>query len=103
MAEEIRWKLQHKYWTNTRLQPQTGNTLEEVAVPAGYSSVRNVAAARGNSEDQVTGVISRDNRQDTLQKQQQNEARKKQIVKVGASLLTSLVGRQHKKKKGLGI
>ncbi|MBN8856678.1 MAG: hypothetical protein BGO55_06255 [Sphingobacteriales bacterium 50-39] len=103
MAEEIRWKLQHKYWTNTRMQPQTGNTLEAVALPASYRSVRNIADARENSEDQVSGGISRDNRQDTFQKQQQNEARRKQIVKAGANLLTSLVSRQHKKKKGLGI
>jgi hypothetical protein len=29
-AEELRWKLQHRHWTRTKMQPQRANTMGEV-------------------------------------------------------------------------
>jgi len=105
MGEELRWKLQYKHWTNTRMQPQIRNTLETTVPPAGYQTPVN-RAAPGNSQRRESNVnknMARDIRPDLAQRQQQNAARRKQIAKAGANLLTSVVSRQHKRKKGLGI
>src|ERR1700744_1324336 len=43
-AEELRWKLQHKYWTHTKMQPQRANTTGEV-VPFGDATANLVKKA----------------------------------------------------------
>ena len=105
MAEELRWKLQHKYWRNTRMEPQTGNTLEQIIAPANHQSLGKTAAPGDtrNKGIQTTRVPARDQSNGPSQKRQQNEARRKKIAMAGASLVTSLVRKEHKRKRGLGI
>lgn len=101
MAEELRWKLQYKYWSNTRMRSQIGNTLETVSTPA-INFKSDIQPATGYNQGQGNKVSPR-NGIDTSARKQQNEVRRKLIAKAGANLTTSMPGRQHRRKKGLGI
>jgi hypothetical protein len=56
-AEELRWKLQHKYWTYTKMQPQRANTTAEV-VPFADATAILLKKARsiGHSQSEGTNV-----------------------------------------------
>ncbi len=104
-GEEFRWKLQRKYWANTRMHPHTGNTLETVVAPANYMSAAKKEATeyKQDKEKRMDRKPVTGNTVDVSKRQQENEARRIRIAKAGATLLTSLNSRQNKPKKGLGI
>lgn len=105
LGEELRWKLQRKYWSDTRMHAQTGNTREVVVIsPGKLHLAKNDAAelkqSKGNLMEIKPIIGSAVSVSQTLQ---ENEARRLRIAKAGASLLTSLVGKENKRKKGLGL
>lgn len=105
MGEELRWKLQYKYWTNTQIHAQIGNTLNAV-VPPGSSPSPVKNNIRSNNYVRDNGVatdISKGQTASVSQKQQQNEARRIKVVYGGGHLGTSISPRQLRPKKGLGL
>jgi hypothetical protein len=105
MGEELRWKLQRKYWTNTRMQPQIGNTLNAVAPPGSYPSPSktNIPSNSSARDQRVANSVSMGNTSSISQKQQENETRRIKIAYGGGRLGTSIAPRQHRPKRGLGL
>ena len=104
-AEELRWKLQRKYWANTRMHPQTSNTLETIVVPANYltPAKRSAVGYSQGKESRMDRKPIMGNTVDASQRQQQNEARRAKIASASARLTTSENQYQPRQKKGLGL
>jgi len=104
-AEELRWKLQHKYWTGTRMQQERGNTLTKVLPAAHYFTGPRMQYPATNlsngNQKSIAPAISQPMNAET--KQQENAARRKRIAAAGASLLSSWTQRSRKPKKGMGL
>jgi hypothetical protein len=105
MGEELRWKLQYKYWTNTRMQAGIANTLNDVMPSAHYRFPPGTTPPARRQENAVSRDVAPSTRNTTevSQKQQENEARRLRVAYGGGRLGTSISPRQRRPKKGLGL
>lgn len=105
MGEELRWKLQYKYWTNTRMQAGTANTLNAVTPAVHYRFPPGTTPPAKMQENAVSKDVSPSTRNtaDVSQKQQEKEARRIRVAYGGGRLGTSISPQQRRPKKGLGL
>ena len=98
MGEEIRWKLQRKFWTNTGMKTQMGNTREALTTSTGVSESKDrgqVTSSQTTPAKRALLDISNGN--------VQSESRRTRIAIAAARIFGSGGGRQRKPGKHMGI
>lgn len=96
-AEELRWKLQHKYWTHTKMEGQRSNTVGNIA-PFDDAAV---AAARLKSGDDSIGTKAQE--KPVHKTKEDVQVRRDRIARKEVSRTNRISPRQKARKQSLSL